>query len=139
MSNTAEQLRETLFELLTQRERLNHEIEVLQRAIDALEGPPSTMVEPSPTPYQVPSVQSVVLDLIRRRAERGIEEINLAEVMDALKNASNTSTQESVSSILSRMVSSGLIGKGPHRGTWLRIPQVVSGAQLLYDEAGVPY
>jgi hypothetical protein len=70
----------------------------------------------------VPTVSGVVLELIQDRGE-----INLAEIMDALKNAGNVATQESVSSILSRMVSAGLVGKGTHRGTWVRIPESPNG------------
>lgn len=63
-----------------------------------------------------PSVHEVVLSLVQQKGET-----TFREIMDSLRRAGNASKSESVSSVLSRMVAQGIIGKGPRRSSYVRV------------------
>ncbi|MGD0881595.1 MAG: hypothetical protein ABSB09_08515 [Acidimicrobiales bacterium] len=138
MTTATEHLETAIQALMDERAEIDRQIEVLKRTLNELGGgtPSSPAWTRSGTgatgPVVIPSVSmprqsvsDIVLKLLNERAVA-----SLAEIMEALSLAGNNSQQDSVSSILSRMVSNELIGKGPQRGTFVRIPQVASGEQM---------
>jgi predicted transcriptional regulator len=123
MITPAEHLRSALQDLYQQRQSIDGQIEALGKIEQSQ--PPAMLVT-----ARIPSVADVVLNLLRER-----QQVTLPEIMEALDAQGNRSQQGSVSSILSRMVRDELLAK-PSRGTFARVPQVVSGEQvaaLAYD------
>lgn len=122
-SDPTEHLKLALEALVKQRDTINNKIDVVANALKAVEA--DEIIEIEVSTHRAPSVPDVVLDLLRER-----DEIDLQNVLYRLEMVGNAATHESVSSTLSRMVSNGLIDKGPRRGTWKRKSQVISGGQV---------
>ena len=132
MTSAMDHLKSALDDLMGQRMEVDRQIEVIKRTMAELQGTlgMSWPLAPDIPTRTVPSVADTVLAL----SSAG-NVFTMNEIMDALDHVGNPAQKTSVASIVSRMVSQGLIGKGPQRGTFVQVPQVVSGDQMA-DQIG---
>ncbi|MGA2527978.1 MAG: hypothetical protein ABSG36_02305 [Acidimicrobiales bacterium] len=113
MTSAIEHMQAALALLVRQRTDLDRQIKVIERSIYELEQVSDST--PSPPERGKRTVAEVVGALAREQ-----EIVTQAQIMQTLRQEGNTAQATSVSSILSRMVSQGLLRKGPDRATYRR-------------------
>ncbi|MCB1017596.1 MAG: hypothetical protein KDB10_21090, partial [Acidimicrobiales bacterium] len=111
----ADYIRRALRELNAERDRLDRQIEVLDRTLDELE-PGGSGDAPDDSGSHGRPVRDIVMDLA---GESHL--FTLDEVMRRVRSEGNPAQHASVSSILSRLKREGFIDAGPRRGTYVSI------------------
>ena len=111
MTSAIEHMQAALAVLISQRSDLDRQIKVIERSIYELE---RLSDNTSPPPERGKRTVAEVVGALAREQDV----VTQTQIMEALRREGNTSQAASVSSIVSRMVSQGLLIKGPYRATY---------------------
>jgi hypothetical protein len=141
MSVAVEYLVKARQELLDERARVEREIRVLEEVIDRLRVEQPATASTNAVPATVPvskarSVKEIALEV----ASRG-DLFSLTEVVEAAKREGSPAKYESISSVVSRLSSEGVLERGPRRGTYvLKKPEPpdLSGDSVLQTDTSAP-
>src|SRR5262245_35284832 len=97
-------------ELITDRERIDREIAVLDDVIRRLGGEVHAAVDAS----EAPSVKDIALEVARAG-----NMFTLQDVVEAARQQGSPAKYESISSVLSRLGKENVLRRGPRRGTYM--------------------
>lgn len=119
MNTALSYLEKARTELLAERAGIDREIAVLDEVIGRLQKTPSSpgpqvITDVADLPSAARSIKDITLDI----ASRG-EVFALSEVVEAAKLEGSPAKYESISSVVSRLGSEGVLNRGPRRGTYV--------------------